>query len=100
MEYKECPTCGSKIEEGDRYCGKCRHDFNEIPEDRFKIQNDFFESNRFIGKINFLLLSMIGYFISLISVCMGFYKMFAYDNSKYGGATNTYVGGDAVLKHE
>ena len=51
------------------------------------------KKNKFI---NLKIISIIFYIISIISMFIGFYKMFVYYNPEYyGDKINVYVGGDA-----
>jgi hypothetical protein len=38
---------------------------------------------------------IILYIASLIFICLGFHKLYAYENSEYGETVNAYVGSDA-----
>lgn len=92
MDFKKCPMCGSEVEEANRFCGKCRHDFQQKSEERFKMTESFLKTSNPLNKKTVLLLSIFcSYVISIISICIGFNKMYCYSN----GGANAYVGGDA-----
>lgn len=44
---------------------------------------------------NWPLTTIFSYVLSAISLGIGLYKLFVYENSEYGSKINAYVGGDA-----
>lgn len=101
-EDKICWYCGKEKEDlihyqGKQYCSEC---YKKEVDEVYKTLKDLDDSlknevNNNTNTSAFVPLMFVSYFISFISVCMGFYKMFSYNNSKYGNSVNAYVGGDA-----
>ena len=72
---------------------ECKEIVQKAPEERFNEQNGEIKS-----RAPYTFFSILGFIGVIVSVSMGFYKMFVYeneDNSYFGESINAYVGGDA-----
>ena len=82
-----CPKCDAQIEEGTTICPYC--DYTIVSESESVEKQSIRDSS----KMNVWQKSaIVSFFLSLVCVCMGFYKMYVYDEYDY---INAYVGGDA-----
>ena len=73
---------------------ECKEIVQKAPEERFNEQNEKIKS-----RAPYTFFSILGFIGVIVSVSMGFYKMFVYENEEdsyfSSESVNAYVGGDA-----
>lgn len=79
-----CPECGKEVSSLANICVGCGYNLS-------------LDKGKDIEKFKYPSITIFSYILGFVSVSMGFYKMFFYENpeSVYLDSVNAYVGGDA-----